>query len=38
MENIKVYVDKIKDWSGKNPKKFIFLLGLILGFITGSII
>lgn len=38
METIKKYIETIKTWSFSNPRKFIFIIGVISGFINGFII
>jgi hypothetical protein len=37
MENILLYVSKIKNWSKLNPVKFVFILGFIFGFIVRGL-
>jgi hypothetical protein len=37
METLKKYIDKIKEWQFKHPAKFVFILGVFVGFILRSL-
>jgi hypothetical protein len=38
METIKLYAQRLKEWTSKHPMRFAFLLGVVTGFIIRTII